>query len=63
MSPAAERPDAQRHFETIAVQKELVPAKEILLVDDVVTSGAALLGSANRLFETYPDVPIRGSPP
>jgi hypothetical protein len=58
--PAAERPDAQRHFETMAVQKELVLAKELLVVDDLVTSGAALLGSANRRFETYPDIPIRG---
>ena len=37
-----------------------MPTPEIVLVDDVVTTGAALLGSANRLFESYGDTPIRG---
>jgi predicted amidophosphoribosyltransferase len=59
-SISSERPNAFRHFETLAVQKDLLPIPEIVLVDDVVTSGAALLGSANRLFESYPTVPIRG---
>lgn len=59
-SISSNRPTALRHYQTLAVQKDLMPTPEIVLVDDVVTSGAALLGSANRLLETYPDTPIRG---
>ena len=54
------RPTALKHYETLAVQKDLMPTPEIVLIDDVVTTGAALLGSANKLIESYPDTPIRG---
>jgi hypothetical protein len=54
------RSKAVRHFETLAVQTSLSSMPEILLVDDVVTTGATMLGSANRLRASYPDVPIRG---
>src|SRR5712664_809161 len=47
-SIASERPTAQRHFETMVVQTDLGPVKKILIVDDVVTRGATLLGAANR---------------
>jgi len=58
-SISSERPTALKHFQTLAIQKDLISAPEIVLVDDVVTSGAALLGSANRLLESYPNTPIR----
>jgi len=59
-SISSDRPTALKHYQTLAVQKDLLPTPEILLVDDVVTSGAALLGSANRLLESYPTTLIRG---
>ncbi len=59
-SISAERPNAMRHYQTLRVQKDLEPPREIVLVDDVVTTGAALLGSANRLFDSYPTSSIRG---
>jgi predicted amidophosphoribosyltransferase len=59
-SISSERPTALKHYQTLVVQKDLLPTPEIVLVDDVVTTGAALLGSANRLLESYPDSPIRG---
>ena len=59
-SISSERPNAQRHYETMRVRKDLFPAQEILLVDDVVTTGGVMLGSANRLCESYPDSTIRG---
>ena len=59
-SISKERPTPLKHYQTLAVQKDLLPTPEIVLVDDVVTTGAALLGSANRLFESYGDTPIRG---
>lgn len=59
-SISSKRPTPLNHYQTLAVQKDLMPTPEIVLIDDVVTSGAALLGSANRLLESYPDTPIRG---
>jgi len=59
-SISSKRPTAFNHYQTLAVQKDLLPSPEIVLVDDVVTSGAALLGSANRLLESHPDSRIRG---
>ncbi len=59
-SISSNRPNAVRHYQTLTVQMDLMPIPEIVLVDDVVTSGAALLGSANRLLESYPTTPIRG---
>jgi gamma-glutamylcysteine synthetase len=43
----------------MAVQKSFSDAEEIVLVDDVVTRGATLLGAANRLTEAFPNVRIR----
>lgn len=58
-SPASQRPTAQRHFETMAAQTDLASPGSFLLVDDVVTRGATLLGAANRLRASYPGVPIK----
>jgi phosphoribosylpyrophosphate synthetase len=57
-SAASNRSTAAQHFESLEVQKLLAEPKLILLVDDVVTRGATLLGAANRLAETYPNARI-----
>ena len=54
-----ERPTAQQHYESISVQGILGKPDEILLVDDVVTRGANLLGCANRLADAFPNCHIR----
>lgn len=59
-SISSERPTAHRHYQTLAVQEELASIPDIVLVDDVVTRGDTLLGSANRLRHSYPNVAIRG---
>ncbi len=59
-SVSSERPTALRNYETLRVHRSLAAPTELLLVDDVVTAGATLLGSASRLLEGYPGVPIRG---
>ena len=60
-SSSGARPDAQQHYDSLAVQETLVkPERDILLIDDVITRGAAFLGSANRLANTFPDCRIRG---
>jgi hypothetical protein len=53
-SAASNRPSAKQHYESLAVQKLLNEPESILLVDDVVTRGATLLGGANRIAEVYP---------
>jgi hypoxanthine phosphoribosyltransferase len=57
-SDAEERPTVQRHYETLAVRKLLFVPTEIVLVDDVVTRGATLLGAASRLHESFPNARI-----
>jgi predicted amidophosphoribosyltransferase len=47
-SSAGERPTAQRHFETMDVDG-LVTSQPVVLVDDVVTRGATMVGAMSRL--------------
>lgn len=56
---SAERPMALEHYETMSVQGSLSPPEEILLIDDIVTRGATLLGAANRLLDAFPQTRIR----
>lgn len=58
-SPAKDRPKAIEHFNSLEVQHVLSEPKRILLIDDLVTRGATLLGAANKLFEIYPWAEIR----
>ncbi len=60
-SKPSERPKPKDHFETISVQGRISqpPPNEILLVDDIITRGATLLGAANRLAQVFPTTRIR----
>jgi orotate phosphoribosyltransferase len=49
-----------QNYQTLSVRKDLDIPEEFVLVDDVVTAGATLLGAANKLSEAYPGVNIRG---
>jgi hypothetical protein len=57
-SDGDERPSAQRHYETLRARKLLFEPDEIVLVDDVVTRGATLIGAASRLHEALPNARI-----
>ena len=62
LSEPSERPTVDEQFDTMAVQgriSEPLP-DEIVLVDDIITRGATLLGAANRLAEAFPEARIRG---
>jgi hypothetical protein len=59
LSMPSERPTAIEHYESMSVQGRLSKPDEILLVDDVITRGATLLGAANRLAEVFPQTRIR----
>lgn len=59
-SKASDRPKAIDHYNSFGIQKILSEEpKEILLVDDVITRGATMLGAANRLKAEYPKAHIR----
>ncbi len=58
-SSAENRPKAVEHYDSMEVIKTLHEPKEILLVDDVVTRGATLLGAANKLTDAFPNARIR----
>lgn len=55
------KPTAIEHYNSLHVQtqKTLSEPKEILLIDDIVTRGATILGAANRLKEAFPKSRIR----
>jgi hypothetical protein len=55
----SDRPTAAQHYESMSVQGSLSKPDEILLIDDVVTRGATLLGAANRLAQVFPHSHIR----
>ncbi len=54
-----DRPTAADHYTSIFVQGGLAEPDEILLIDDVVTRGATLIGAANRLADSFPRTHIR----
>jgi predicted amidophosphoribosyltransferase len=59
LSSPSERPTAERHYNSLTVQGILEKPEEIVLVDDVITRGATLIGCANRLIDAFPECRIR----
>src|SRR5256886_6149203 len=59
LSSGGPRPTALEHLQTLAVQTELRSVEEIVLIDDVVTTGSTLLGCANKLLESYQALTLR----
>lgn len=57
LSSSDKRPRAADHRRTIVVESVEAPDK-VVLVDDVVTTGATLIGAAQRLRSAFPDVEI-----
>lgn len=59
-APPDLRPRAREHFESMALERDLLDEPEdILLVDDIVTRGATLLGAAQRVQEAFPESRVR----
>jgi len=54
-----DRPTAANHYASIRVRGGFAEPDEIVLIDDVVTRGATLIGAANRLTEAFPKAHIR----
>jgi predicted amidophosphoribosyltransferase len=53
-SQAADRPKALEHYESMVVQEFFPEPAEILLIDDIITRGATVLGATNKLAEAFP---------
>lgn len=53
------RPGARQHFDSLAVDGALDLPSSVVLVDDVVTRGASLLGAAWRLWKAREDLDVR----
>lgn len=53
------RPKAVEHYNSTTVKETLDDPEEILLVDDIITRGATLLGAANKLADAFPNARIR----
>lgn len=58
-SLAANRPKAYQHYDSMKVKKLLFDPKEIVLVDDVITRGATMLGAINKLADAFPNANIK----
>lgn len=59
-APAQERPRVADHYDSMTLDRNLLEsAEQILLVDDVITRGATLLGAAQRLQAAFPRARIR----
>ena len=58
-SQADQRPTPTQHFESLAVQGNLGPTEDIVIVDDIVTRGHTMIGAANKLLEAFPSARIQ----
>jgi hypoxanthine phosphoribosyltransferase len=54
-----ERPTVQQHYQSFAVRPTAKAAKNILLVDDVITKGRTLAAAAMRMQEAFPKADVR----
>jgi hypothetical protein len=56
-----ERPSARVHYESFGVaDKNLLRKTSFILIDDVLTRGATMLGAATRLIEAFPASTVVG---
>ena len=58
-SKGQDRPKPIEHYNSLEVQTLIEQPSEIVLIDDVITSGSTLLGAANRLADAFPNSKIR----
>jgi len=58
-SSAKDRPKARAHFESLALDHPLELPARVTLIDDVITRGAQLFGTAWRIWEVRPDVIVQ----
>lgn len=59
-SAPGHRSSAQRHYETLRTSRLLFAQERVVIIDDVITSGATMVGAASVLAEAYPSTQIMG---
>ena len=59
-SLSKDRPTSLQQYESMTVQGKLSEPEEIVVVDDIVTRGATVLGAASRLRDSFPHARIVG---
>lgn len=60
MGSAANRPNVLRHYESMVVRPTMQPhPSRIVLVDEIITSGATSLGAVNRVKDAFPKACVR----
>lgn len=50
----------QRHFDSLAVRKDLAVGPQVTVVDDFITAGKTMLACVAKLAEAYPSAAVRG---
>ena len=58
-SPPGQRPTAMKHYDTVEIKEPTHEIGDIILIDDVVTAGATILGVASKLAERFPNSAIK----
>jgi len=53
------RPNAKKHFDTMAVTQLMPETWTLILIDDVLTKGSTALGAASRLKAAFPQADVR----
>lgn len=59
-SKPKERPTVKMHYESLRTKSLIQRPQKILLIDDVITQGATIIGCAERLKNQFPGIPISG---
>lgn len=54
-----DRPMPLEHYRSMRVQGIISQPEQIVLIDDIITRGATLIGAANRLSRAFPETQIR----
>jgi len=63
LSRASERPSPEQHYESLSIKVDLLSLNgvdSITLVDDVITRGSTMLGSASLVHDKHPNMKIVG---
>ena len=59
-SKPKDRPKAKTHYDSLKVNTTPYRPGKILLIDDIITQGATMVGCAKRLKDLFPDADISG---
>lgn len=56
---AEDRPAAEKKLESLRVLSQIVAPRNVVIVDDVITTGASMIAAWSLLAQAFPDATIR----